>query len=152
MLLANIAKLDPGFSQALTSFVRGGGGLLISVGANTDALELQRSLGALLPAQVRARWAAKDAEGNPSKSAALQAAAPQTEWLKAVGLQAGGGLLRTRIWQGLNVDASKGVRWRLADGRPLWVEKPFGDGRVALLTTSIDRDHADLAIRPGFVP
>jgi len=28
----------------------------------------------------------------------------------------------------------------------------LGEGRMALLTTSIDRDHADLAIRPGFVP
>jgi hypothetical protein len=152
VLIANVAKLDPGFSQALASFVRGGGGLLISVGANTDALELQRSLGSLLPVQVRARWAAKDAEGNPSKSAALQASAPQSEWLKTIGLEAGGGLLRTRIWQGLNVDASKGVKWRLSDGRPLWIERSFGEGRVALLTTSIDRDHADLAIRPGFVP
>ena len=54
VLLANVGRLDPGFVQALTSFVRAGGGLLISVGSNTDALELQRNLGALMPATARA--------------------------------------------------------------------------------------------------
>ena len=152
VLLANVARLDPGFGQALTSFVRAGGGLLISVGSNTDALELQRSLATLMPAVARARWAAKDAEGNVSKQAALSAAPPQVDWIKAIGLERGGGVLRTRVWQGLNVDASRGVKWRMNDGRALWIEKSFGSGRVALLTTSIDRDDSDLAIRPGFVP
>ena len=55
------------------------------------------------------------------------------------------------IWQGLNVDAQAGAV-RMSDGRPLWIEQPVGPGQVALLTTSIDRDDADLAIRPGFVP
>ena len=152
VLLANVARLDPGFIQALATFVRAGGGLLISVGSNTDALRLQRDLGTLLPATARARWAAKDAEGTMSKQAAVSAAPPQVEWIKSIGLQRGGGLLRTRVWQGLNIDANSGVTWRMNDGRALWVEKPFGAGRVALLTTSIDRDDSDLAIRPGFVP
>ena len=152
VLLANVARLDPSFAQALMSFVRAGGGVLISVGSNTDPLELQRALGSILPAVPRARWAAKDPDGEVSKRAALSAAPPNLEWTRQLGLERGAGLLRTMIWQGLNVDAQAGVRWRMSDGRPLWIEQPVGSGQVALLTTSIDRDDADLAIRPGFVP
>ena len=87
-----------------------------------------------------------------SKKAALTAAPPQVDWIKSIGLVRGGGLLRTRVWQGLNVDATSGVTWRMNDGRALWVESSLGAGRIALLTTSVDRDDSDLAIRPGFVP
>ena len=38
------------------------------------------------------------------------------------------------------------------DGQPALVEHQVGRGRVAVLTTSVDRDLSDLPIRPGFVP
>jgi hypothetical protein len=152
VLLANVHSLAPSFAQALPSYLRAGGGLLISVGSNTDVRQLNEQIGSWLPVRLRARWAAKDAEGKMSKEAALGVGSPQAKWLKELGLSAGGGLLRTRVWQGVNVESGGAVPWRLSDGRALLVEGTLGAGRIALLTTSIDRDHADLAIRPGFVP
>lgn len=38
------------------------------------------------------------------------------------------------------------------DGSPTLVEKTLGEGRVLLLTTSVDRDWTDLPIRPGYLP
>jgi hypothetical protein len=39
-----------------------------------------------------------------------------------------------------------------ASGAPALITRQHGLGRVALLTTSIDRDWTDLPLRPGFVP
>jgi hypothetical protein len=152
LLLANTGALDPGFANALISYVRAGGGLLLSVGQNTDVEALQRQLGELLPGRMRSLWSAKDQEGQSDKSAAFSVATPDPLWLKKLGMSSSAGLLRTKVWQGLNLEASGTVRWRLSDGRPLLVEGEFGQGRVLLLASSIDRDGSDLAIRPAFVP
>jgi hypothetical protein len=152
VLLANTGALDPGFAMALVSYVRAGGGLLVSVGQNTDTDALQRQLGDLLPGRMRSLWSAKDQEGQSDKSAAFSVATPDPLWLKKLGMGGSAGLLRTKVWQGINLEASGEVRWRLSDGRPLLIEGAVGQGRVLLLATSIDRDGSDLAIRPAFVP
>ena len=38
------------------------------------------------------------------------------------------------------------------NGAPLLVEQAYGRGRIALLTTTVDRDWGDLAIRTSFLP
>jgi hypothetical protein len=42
------------------------------------------------------------------------------------------------------------ARW--AGGAPALVEAPMGQGRIAMLTTSLDRDGSDLVLRTSFVP
>jgi hypothetical protein len=42
------------------------------------------------------------------------------------------------------------ARW--GGGEPALVEVPMGEGRIAMLTTSLDRDGSDLVLRPSFVP
>ena len=64
-----------------------------------------------------------------------------------LGLGRAQGLLRTQVWGGINHQSGGDVRWRLADGRPLLTTDQRGRGRVAMFSTSLDRDLSDLAIR-----
>ncbi len=41
---------------------------------------------------------------------------------------------------------------RLDDGAPLLLERPLGDGRVLLFTSSLDREWNDLPVQPVYVP
>lgn len=47
---------------------------------------------------------------------------------------------------------SEQVILRYEDGAPALLLTPHGRGLVALLTTSVDRDWADLPLQPGFLP
>jgi len=49
-------------------------------------------------------------------------------------------------------DEARRALLRLDSGAPLLVEGKKGSGRVLLLTTTIDRDWADLAIQPAYLP
>ena len=61
---------------------------------------------------------------------------------------------RTRRMMLLEPDPGRPAQVAIAytNGAPALVTRSFGRGRVALLTTTIDRDWGDLPLRPGFVP
>jgi len=67
-----------------------------------------------------------------------------------------GGLGRTRVHKYWVLDAGVGTGlkvWaRLENGVPLVVERAVGRGRSLLLTTTLDRDGADLCLQPAFMP
>lgn len=153
VLLADNSQLDVAFVAELRAFVERGGGLLVSAGPSMDPVALTKSLGDLLPAPIRSRWMALDVDGRPSKQAATTVSVPEDlEFFDQLGLGRAEGLLRTQVWGGINHQSEGDVRWRLTDGRPLLTTDEKGRGRVALISTSLDRDLSDLAIRPGFVP
>ena len=54
----------------------------------------------------------------------------------------------------LEPDPKRATRIALSftSGAPALLTHEVGDGRVGLLTTTVDRDWADLPLRPGFVP
>ena len=89
----------------------------------------------------------------PSKQAATTVSVPEDlRFFDQLGLGRAEGLLRTQVWGGINHQSEGDVRWRLTDGEALLTTDEKGRGRVALISTSLDRDLSDLAIRPGFVP
>ena len=49
-------------------------------------------------------------------------------------------------------EESDSVMIRLDDGTPLLIEHALGDGKVLLLTSSLDREWNDLPVKPVFVP
>lgn len=61
---------------------------------------------------------------------------------------------RTRRLMLLEPDPERGTEIAVAfsSGAPALITREYGTGRVALLTTSVDRDWTDLPLRPGFVP
>ncbi|MDF1554307.1 MAG: BatA domain-containing protein [Deferrisomatales bacterium] len=67
-----------------------------------------------------------------------------------------GGLAQTRVHKYWVLDASAGsgleIWARLENGVPLVMERGVGRGRSLLLTTTMDRDGADLCLQPAFLP
>ncbi|PIE18543.1 MAG: hypothetical protein CSA65_04455 [Proteobacteria bacterium] len=151
VVLANVADLSSQTAAALDGFVRGGGGLLITVGSNTRAARYARRLSQLLPQQLRSPI-------SPSPSAGagqLRLGRVDTEHPLFSGAGAVG-LAEARFSRVFRLRPStrpgRRVLLRYDDGSPLLVEARYGAGRTMLLTTTIDRDWSDLAIRPGYLP
>jgi hypothetical protein len=67
-----------------------------------------------------------------------------------------GDLTGARVWEYRVLESTAGapasVLMRLENGAPLVVERRLGRGRSVLVTTSIDRDGADLCLQPAFIP
>ncbi len=159
-LLANVGRLSPNAGIALSSFVRSGGGLLITMGDQVNPASLNERLGPLLPRALReARQsgdAAASAEGRDRRLAApalFERAHPILELFPDPFRSS---LSRVGVNKYMLVDpapdATGEVVIGLDDGAPYLLTKSLDQGRVALLTGSIDRDWGDLPIRPDFVP
>jgi hypothetical protein len=153
-ILANVGRLAPEHVAALTEFVRGGGGLLVTAGDNVTA-EDATALGELLPLPVRG---VREAGPAVVRTGFTQFAPPLEEhplfppFLRSPGSS----LYAAQIRRYLLLDAAprQGTEVLLAyrDGAPALVERALGEGRVLFLTTTIDRDWTDLPIRTSYLP
>jgi hypothetical protein len=160
VVLANVGALEPPLRVALEQLVERGGGLLITAGDRLDPQASNGPYGALLPSPLRELRTTGRAGGDPQD--ALQALTPGAldfghPVLSAFKGLADASLLRAQVSRYLLVDASEPsgrvkVLASLSNGAPLLVEGGLGRGRILLWTTSLDRDWADLALRPSFPP
>jgi hypothetical protein len=154
VILANVGALSSAQALALRHYVKGGGGLLIALGDQMSA-ESNRSYGSLLPLPIRSiRRMGTDRE--PGAGDGLEIIDRDHPILRPFVGEESTTLTRTRVRimallaQG-NVDqVSTLARW--AGGAPALVEAPMGQGRIVMLTTSLDRDGSDLVLRTSFVP
>lgn len=152
--LCNLRDVSPDAAAALEAFVRRGGGLFVSVGANTDAGRMNNVLGAMLPQPLRGP------AGSAGTQTALRLGRVDGRHPILVGLSVSAegvvGLGKSRFFTSYRLKPAPGKRGRTVlsydDGSPTLVEKTLGEGRVLLLTTSVDRDWTDLPIRPGYLP
>ncbi len=164
VVTANIPELDVAQARAIETFVRGGGGLLITVGENVAdrarrAL-LNERLSAVLPRTLRDVRAAGDAaasvEGGDRRTTAPSVFARGHAILGAFPDPAKSTLAQARIRRYMLLDPAPDAGGEVViateDGAPLLVTKTVERGRVALFTTTIDRDWGDLPIRPDFLP
>lgn len=146
VLLCNAVALPEARLDELAAMVRAGGGLLVTAGDRTAGRSWPRALTELLGLSVGAAEAG---------TAAFRFARPDGRLPIASAFPSGGaGLGSSRVARRLAVEASdRSVRVPLAfeDGRPALTLRPVGEGRAALLATTIDRDWGDLPIRPAFV-
>lgn len=155
LVLANVRAPADDIAPALRERVAAGMGLWISVGDRVEARAYNRRLGELLPLLLREPLVVGTAPGRTeARSEGL--APPNLGHPILLGLQGELGLLgtRTRRIFLLEPDPTRAAEVALSftSGAPALVSRPHGRGRVALLTTSIDRDWSDLPLRPGFVP
>lgn len=158
VVLANVARLDDAAAAALVEHTRAGGGVLVTVGDQVDVEWTNRALADLLYAPLRG-----------SKGQALLDDASLADVLTLTRFRTDHPILR-RLAQGEDLPGLGRVRThtlmllepggtpngdvlvRFSNGAPALVERDVGDGRAALLLTTVDRDWSDLAIRPGFLP
>ncbi|MCA9699948.1 MAG: hypothetical protein KC431_20655, partial [Myxococcales bacterium] len=162
LVLANVRALDPALVPRLAARVRAGMGLWITVGDRVAAADYNGRYGELLPLLLREAVYAGTAPGRTeARSEALapaQLSHPIFSGLRGTEVGAEGDLdlsaTRTRRMFLLEPDPRRGADIALAfsSGAPALITRELGRGRVALLTTTIDRDWGDLPLRPGFVP
>ncbi|MCP3139383.1 BatA domain-containing protein [Pyxidicoccus xibeiensis] len=161
VLLLNVAAPSPDESQKLAAFVENGGGLFISMGDRVNAEEYNERLGGVLPRPLRlVRTSAEredpDAE---TKTAKLAKVSVEHVLFSPFTGRAEEGLVGARFYKYMLLEAdnpsSPGASQILAtyeDGAPAVAVMRKGKGRVALLTSTVDRDWSDFAIRTSFLP
>jgi hypothetical protein len=148
VFLAGVSELDASLASRLVDYVRRGGGVFISSGSTGVKLDLIRSI---LPAKIRSIRQAPQA-ARLFRIASVDKDHPMFETFS----NGPTGLEQTQIRKHLLLEpepsADRNTLIEMTDGVPLLIERRVGDGKVMLLTTTIDRDWSDLPIRPGFLP
>jgi hypothetical protein len=154
LLLANVRAPLPDTVQAIRSRVEEGMGLMISVGDRVVPADYNERFGDALPLPLRGASYAGTAPGR--KDARSEGIAPaQLSHPMFAGLDEDLDLsaTRTRRMMLLEPDPRQPSEIAVAftNGAPALITRQLKRGRVALLTTTLDRDWGDLPLRPGFV-
>jgi len=140
VVVSDVATLPAGFAERLAQYVSSGGSVLIALGTTSAQ---QRSVPLFGSAVLAARYYARGPERFAAVASADASYAP-------VGAQS--------QWEGVKffyanaVDATGArVALRLADGTPLLLEKPHGEGRILVFASAFDNLTNDLPLQPSFV-
>ncbi|MBZ4416134.1 BatA domain-containing protein [Myxococcus sp. RHSTA-1-4] len=161
VLLLNVAAPSADEARRLAEFVENGGGLFISMGDRVNSEEYNERMSAVLPRPLRlVRTSAEredpDAE---TKTARLAKVSVEHVLFSPFTGRAEEGLIGARFYKYMLLEAdnpgSPGASQVLAtyeDGAPAVAVMRKGKGRVALLTSTVDRDWSDFAIRTSFLP
>lgn len=169
VFVANVGEPSEALAQRLASFVSKGGGVFFSTGAHVNADVWNSRLGGLLPQPVGLIRTAATQDQAPAgelvddRPAERLAPLDRRHPLLAQFTTGEDGLASARFYKYTLLepvpDDNRHVVLRFESGAPALVERvvPAGSrrgppGRVMLLATTIDREWADLAIRPGFLP
>jgi len=160
VLLLNVEVPGPEVAAKLTAFVEAGGGLFISAGDRVDPDAWNAALGPVLPRQLRVVKTAVEptAVDASTRAAKLSQVALTHPVLAPFSGRAREGLMSARFFryvllEGESAQAGSGeVLASLDDGAPVLAVARRGKGRVALFTSTVDRDWSDFAIRTSFLP
>ena len=155
--LTDLSGISPNDRNALSEYVKAGGGLILFPGPDTDAQRINSDLGVaeLLPAKIGARknFSDKDAVKLAPNTIAHPALA---RFKESADMNLGGALFTS--YQTLepvndekNLNAVK-VMLRFTNGDPALVERQLGLGRVILSASGAGRSWNDLPLQSAFVP
>ncbi len=159
VVLANVPALPTARVTALTAWVQAGGGLFVTVGEHTDAAAYNRQMRELLPQSlgeiVDTMWGATPDE---RAARALHMEKFAVDHPAFAALSKNATELRDAQFSQIFLlapdanDSARTVLARFTNGAAALVEAQVGVGRIALFTSTIDRDWNDLAIHPGYLP
>ena len=159
VLLLNVEAPPAEAAARLTAFVNNGGGLFLSVGDRVDPEAWNVALGAVLPRRLRVVKTAVDpaAPDAATRAGKLSQVALTHPVLTPFSGRAREGLMSARFFrymllEGESAGTGGEVLASLDDGAPVLAVARKGKGRVALFTSSVDRDWSDFAIRTSFLP
>ena len=159
VLLLNVEAPPVEAAARLTAFVNNGGGLFLSVGDRVDPEAWNVALGAVLPRRLRVVKTAVDpaAPDAATRAGKLSQVALTHPVLTPFNGRAREGLMSARFFrymllEGESAGTGGEVLASLDDGAPVLAVARKGKGRVALFTSSVDRDWSDFAIRTSFLP
>lgn len=158
VVLANVARVAPKSADKLKNFVRDGGGLFLTMGSQVDPTSWNQNMAELLPKPLRGvkQLAQRDDPDAPLKITHMGTRLREHPVFRIFDLAGGAALQSTQVYSYMLLEPSlpDQVRQILAykDSAPALVERKVGDGRVLLLTTTIDRDWTDLPVRTTYLP
>jgi hypothetical protein len=162
VLLLNVPAPTGEDARRLVEFVHRGGGLFISAGDQVNPDDYNKVLGEVLPRPLRlVKTAATREEPDAETRAARLLEIRQEHPVMAPFTgRAREGLMSSRFYRYMLVEADPGrsgvepseVLATYEDGAPAIAVARRGKGRVMLLTSTVDRDWSDFAIRTSFLP
>lgn len=164
VVLANVGTLAKEQTLVLEQFVERGGGLLVTAGDQWGGgepgqlEELTRRYGKLLPFPVRELKSVGKVDDPRAVLLALSLTSVDFAHpiFKVFDALEDASLFKAHVMTHVLVDTAGRPEARVlasfTGGIPALVEAPLGRGRVLLVTTTIDRDWADLALRTSFPP
>ena len=155
LVLANVRAPAEDVAPIIVERVRAGMGLWITVGDRVEPDAYNARFGAVLPLLMREVIQVGTAPGRTEARAEGIAPAdlshPAFRGLSGdLGLS--GARARRIALLEPNPDRPAAIALAFTSGAPALLTREVDLGRVGLLTTTIDRDWADLPMRPGFVP
>ena len=151
IMLAGVASISPAKGRALTTFVNGGGGLLITSTSDLDTSTYNEYLGDILPLKL---GQLKTISAEQKSGLTLSEIEHPILSLFYDSAQTGLTTTKTRSYISGEAKNTNDTLILLSheDGAPILAATEQTNKRVLYLAISIDRDLADLPIRPGFVP
>ncbi len=156
VLLLNVEAPPPEVASRLQRFVEAGGGLFLAMGDRVQPDLYDTRLGALLPRPLRVLKTAS----RPGQTEGAAKLGEVNERHPVFALFTGSaeeGLLSARFYRYFLLEpqapgTGAEVLAAFDDGAPALVASRYGKGRVALWTSTVDRDWTDLPIRTAFLP
>ena len=158
VLMANVAQPSEEATEALTSFVEGGGGLFVAMGDQVETKSYNKRLDSLLPKPLRRikRLAQKDDPDAPLKVTRIGSSKGTHPVFQVFNLPGGASLQSVKVYKYMLLQPSPPERstalLSYKNGAPALLERQVGKGRVFMLTTTLDRDWTDLPVQPAFLP
>lgn len=152
VMLCNVRDLPFDYERELEKYVRRGGALFISLGDQIDPKYYNRKLGNLLPVSLVSLNQA-GAMDEPFRLDLKKSGHPVLKVFQTKSLEE---MKTIRFYSLYSVEPRENreftVPLRFTNQYPAVVESEFGKGKVALYTSSIDRDWNDFPIQPTFLP
>jgi hypothetical protein len=145
VVMFNDVSARPGISDRLARFAERGGGVFVVLG---ERAAWPQSTPSLLPATVEAPV---DRARRPARLVALEYGHPIFELFRS---PRSGDFSAARFYsyRAVKPAADARVLARFDDGGAALVERPAGNGRVLLWTSTVDLAWNDLAVKPVFLP
>ncbi|MFQ6113300.1 MAG: beta-galactosidase trimerization domain-containing protein, partial [bacterium] len=151
VLLANVQEISRETLERLSFYVQGGGGLIIALGDQVNSTIFNRLFRDLTPATLT-----KLAFGSLNReSGSIFAEVDYKHPIFRPFSEAGqGDPSAAQFYQYFQVEprSSEAVLVRFDDGSPALLERRVGKGKVVLLTSSLDTEWNNLAVKAIFLP
>lgn len=176
VILANVPRISDRMKQDLSTYVRGGGGVMVFLGDNVDAASYNMAIGASATSATR-RVSAEGEETAPAENAGLQLLPGNLQGIRS----SEKGQDFFRIWnvnarhpvfrdiidelelqnaqvrtffdlQQPDANDDGGVSLLSMETGPLLIEKKVGAGTVVLCTTACTPGWSNIPLKPFFLP
>jgi hypothetical protein len=146
VIINDVNDLNDALVAAITAFARKGGGVIIGAGRHTEASAFNRKFKEIAPAELREQVLSRGGYALMSQV--------KTDHPLFSHFSRGGRLTSTKVY-GYHRATPAGdaeVLAALDDGSPMIIERVAGNGKLILITSSLDTSWNDLPLTPVFLP